>query len=785
MNTRKPIILSLFVILIVLFQLVTPGAVRAQEETPPAEPPPTEEPADPASLPEALEQAPQGTEVVVLNEAGEAEPLATVEAAAIIGNGQAIWCPQGVLPSDANADASCTVAYDSLEGLVAGLTTYSGAGTIYIGVDYAVAPAAASSVSLDNHAASLDGLTALVVQGGWDYGAGVVAGNSLFAGQSLSFTWYNDLAINNLSILVDPGADYGLRVTTDDNAAMQTSSVTIDHVEISAAAGPEVNGATSVGLDVSAQGYEYGGGDVSITNVSVTGFDVGALVETDFGGDIAITNAAFAENGVGLIANNTGAPAPEASMPHDPECHTPDPGDITLINIYASENRLDGARLFSANDVTVSFSDFSFNGASGSGSGIEITAKGGISLSTVSASDNTLYGVLASAREGITADRIAASGNRYGAALFTAQGSDVTLTTGTFTENNIGLIVDNAGGALTEAYDPECEPVTGVITLTSVVASYNLQKGAMINSAGDVFITIGDFSFNGAQGGLSIFMNAPGSVSINVLALTSNAGNGVEVWAGVSTETFGGGAPRPSIKYEVMIACGAFYGNGGYGFFLGGDDAQSAVTFNTNDFAANATAPYHVGDAAFLEENLLDCFVFLTPPSVPLRTLPVRIVNGGVSQPVELDCVHYSGTIFVLPNGDKVTYYCPASGTVTTNSVPADDLPGDLDAGLAYVSALETALDDGGPVDILPDGRLRVTFAVPEGADAANLAILYWDPSLDDGEGDWVELPLAAWNTSLYDPTDGRMVHVGPYLNPENEFETIVNFTGTFVLVQK
>ena len=50
--------------------------------------------------------------MVVVNEEGQAEPLATEAAAAIIGNGQAIWCPAGALPGD----PSCTTSYDSLEG---------------------------------------------------------------------------------------------------------------------------------------------------------------------------------------------------------------------------------------------------------------------------------------------------------------------------------------------------------------------------------------------------------------------------------------------------------------------------------------------------------------------------------------------------------------------------------------------------------------------------------------------------------------------------------------------
>ena len=403
----------------------------------------------------------------------------------------------------------------------------------------------------------------------------------------------------------------------------------------------------------------------------------------------------------------------------------------------------------------------------------------------MTANGNSLYGLLAVAGEGMTLENITTSNNQFGTALVSAPGTDITLTNGTFTYNDIGLFVSNAGGPLPEAYAPECEPETGTITLTNIFASYNREQGAILKSAGEVTLTNTDFSYNGSGSGLTVFMTTPGTVSVYNMRAAGNAGNGMDVWAGLSSpETYGGGTPRPKVEYDVMIVCAAFFDNGGYGFYLDGHDAQSGVGFNTNYFADNETAPYYVGDAAFLEENLLDCFVVVVPPDAPLKTVRVVPVSGG-TQPVLLDCARYSGTILVLPNGDKVTYYCPANGTVTTGSVAAGELPGDLDAGLTYVSALETSLDDGGPVTILPDGRLRVSFAVPEGADADSLAILYWDPALNGGAGAWVELPAAAWNTDLYDPSDGKMVFVGPYLNPENEFETIVNFTGTFVLVQK
>ena len=70
-------------------------------EAPPEEVPPPEEP---VSLPEVLEQAPPDTQVVVVNEEGQVEPLATVEAAEILVTGDPVWCPGLKLPPQARTD---------------------------------------------------------------------------------------------------------------------------------------------------------------------------------------------------------------------------------------------------------------------------------------------------------------------------------------------------------------------------------------------------------------------------------------------------------------------------------------------------------------------------------------------------------------------------------------------------------------------------------------------------------------------------------------------------------
>src|SRR5512138_1481810 len=55
--------------------------------------------AEELTMGEVLETAPEGTEVVVLDENGEALPLVSVEAAQIIQSSDPMWCPAGASPT--------------------------------------------------------------------------------------------------------------------------------------------------------------------------------------------------------------------------------------------------------------------------------------------------------------------------------------------------------------------------------------------------------------------------------------------------------------------------------------------------------------------------------------------------------------------------------------------------------------------------------------------------------------------------------------------------------------
>ncbi len=85
---------TLVTLLVMVVNLAMPVSALADDSAPPESPPAEAPPVDaappveePVSLPEVLEQAPPDTQVVVVNEEGQVEPLATVEAAEILVTG--------------------------------------------------------------------------------------------------------------------------------------------------------------------------------------------------------------------------------------------------------------------------------------------------------------------------------------------------------------------------------------------------------------------------------------------------------------------------------------------------------------------------------------------------------------------------------------------------------------------------------------------------------------------------------------------------------------------------
>ena len=133
-------------------------------------------PAEPVALTELLDQLPEGTEVQVVGENGEALPLVTQEAADAITSSDPIWCPSTVL-TPLNGTGGCSPSYTSFNDLLNWLTLNNPAkaGTIWIEKTYDSSTATGVVTDVGDTSFTLDGLTltnmanfALTIKGGWN-----------------------------------------------------------------------------------------------------------------------------------------------------------------------------------------------------------------------------------------------------------------------------------------------------------------------------------------------------------------------------------------------------------------------------------------------------------------------------------------------------------------------------------------------------------------------------------------------------------------------------------------
>jgi hypothetical protein len=187
------------------------------------------------------------------------------------------------------------------------------------------------------------------------------------------------------------------------------------------------------------------------------------------------------------------------------------------------------------------------------------------------------------------------------------------------------------------------------------------------------------------------------------------------------------------------------------------------------------------------EENNSTSSVVTTAP----RLLQIIPTTGGLN---ELSCD--LPAMLILPSEDRVTFnepLCMFSAGLTQEDAAA--LPQSLPAGAQFVTAYTMTVSGAAQtVTLLPNGVSGVvSFLIPGGSDASEYALLFWDPSADQGTGEWVELPSIAQTnesgTALpLQENDNRFILTGTRLvdnGNETRVEATVNFTGTFVVVAR
>jgi hypothetical protein len=755
MHTQKRLLLfSLALVMALLVSAIQPAAVYADDGTPPEGTPtetsgidpqgsdePNTDPATPpeteesVSLPEVLEQVPEGTEVVVLNEDGQVEPLATEEAQQALTTSDPFWCPDGGGTIPGAGD--CTTSYGTFTLLLAFLDandtnlTYQQDGTIY--VTSGAYAGGEASIDIDGADYGDMQLYSLTLQGGWNSVSQVVDSTSTFS-VPLSISWLGGVTLNDVNVTATASGATGADLDTclydsvtglcDDTVRYGTGDVTVNDSNF--------NGNSFNGLVIDS------GGDVILDTVQANGNGLtGAYItaaDDDGTGDIFVYDSTFSNN-----VNGTGL-----------DIFTD--GSITLDNVTANSNN-DGAILDTTpgtGDIYITDSIFgdSLNALSGNDyTGLNAYSAGNITLEDVDASYN--------AQDGAYLDALSGTGG-------------IWITDSLFVENGEWGIK-----ALTEEGD---------VTLDLVTVDGNdvTQIGAFIKTfgGGDVWVEDSDFLYMTDTGLLVV---SSGTVNLIDVDVVQNNGDGVKIYSTYTYACFG------DTGIPVYVDGGFYEENGFYGLrVLPGPDGTltfvTPPTFNLNgegDYLLDLSEPVcsHEGKGGS-EEG---------PGKLP-NIVEVPFTGG---EPVEQDCEAFSSNILVLPDGTHVNYGCPFEGYNTLKGLNEEDLPGPLGAGADFIAGLSLGLldPDQAIITINEDGTLTITFLIPEGSRARGYDILYWDPAANNGAGAWVTLPQHQFGqrpTALNpdDPMDGRRIKSGVRQKGDSVSVT-VNFTGVFVLVAR
>ena len=398
-------------------QIETPVAETEaveETETPAVQQNATEEENN-TTVSEVLEQAPEGTQLVVLDNEGQAEPLASQEAANIISSGDPMWCPSGALPGD----VSCSSSYNSFEDLLGDLGSFSGDGTIYVAYDYDSSQESAD-ILLDGTV--FTNLGALTIQGGWDGNTGGtnIIGTSTFDGVSMAITnWGGQVTINDL-----------IFNTPDEGLAIDTSgAVSLNNVNVN-------NSVYSDGITIEADG------DVNLSNVESSSNAFNGVTITS-GGSVSVENSTFENNsfsgaeidsgGTTNVQNST-----FSSNTNGGGLYIESVDSITLNSVTASNNGFTGALLISDNDVNVFNSTFNGNNGTSFSTGLEIDSLGTVTLSSVTASNNPGEGIAIYAGSNVYLTNVTSTNNGWDGTYVAGDCITVYVDGGSYTDNGFG-----------------------------------------------------------------------------------------------------------------------------------------------------------------------------------------------------------------------------------------------------------------------------------------------------------------------------------------------------------
>ena len=514
---------------------------------------------------------------------------------------------------------------------------------------------------------------------------------------------------------------------TDEGLNISTSGdVSLSNVDVA-------NTVYSDGINIQS------GGHVSFSDISSSSND-GSGAAIHAGGDVSVEQSSFNNNAIGLEIRAT--------------------GEINITNITATGNSEGGASLNSNTDINLTDMDLSNNVGASSGYGLEAISGGNVILENVNANSNY----------------------EYGASLSSQGNAEVRNSTFSGNLNAEGLIVD----------------ANGQVSMDGVTASNNVYYGASVISQSNVTITNSTFSQNqGSSYSAGLEVTSPGTVILDAVTTNTNDNNGIILYDSLSillqnvNAQYNGwnGVYIEGDCVPVQAFAGSFSNNGYFGMFVDtGKVYTSGTIFNNNQLGS-------------LSVENEDCYNRSFGPgkgkyhtSFSRNKQPWHILNVADSHIYHLYCEAFAGTILVLDSGDRIKLPCPIEDVATLTRLSRENLPGPLPDGFTYLSGMSIhVIRRGIPLETL-DTAMTLSFL--RSAQLSNLSILFWNGSTwqelssIDSSGSFVfnTDQMLFWNGIEWTdnlPADKRLVGQPGSLSKAGFFETVLNFTGDFVLVEK
>ncbi|HKY54665.1 MAG TPA: HYR domain-containing protein [Anaerolineales bacterium] len=335
-----------------------------------------------APIAELLTQAPENTDLVVLDENGEALPLTSQEALNTILETDPMWCPAGVLPGG----AGCTTNFADVSALIADMVNntgnYTQNGIIYFTSTSTQSLSFTTSTLTGGDFNTLNSFN-LTLQGGWNGSNGDSAtftGQTSFGSNTITIgtvanPWIGNITLNNFTFS-------GVSSSNAITVYTTTGNITLDNVDV---ADQTNNTFTSLLNSTS--------GNITVQNGSTFDGDLSnqsrGFSATTTSGSITISDTAFSES----LRN--GNPAYNGATLSAPT--------VTLNNVIATGSDGDGiainnVNLVTLNNVTASNNGTEngqpgFNGNNGSGIFVNGTSGSRVIIVGGTFTGNQLYGL--------------------------------------------------------------------------------------------------------------------------------------------------------------------------------------------------------------------------------------------------------------------------------------------------------------------------------------------------------------------------------------------------------